>query len=38
MVRPCGENENDRIAKGVYVGECAGSRSVGRRGRDGLIP
>ena len=28
MVRPCGEN--DRIAKRVYVGECAGSRSVGR--------
>ena len=22
--------ENDRIAKRVYVGECAGSRSVGR--------
>ena len=22
--------ENDRIAKMVYVGECAGSRSVGR--------
>ena len=22
--------ENNRIAKGVYVGECAGSRSVGR--------
>ena len=22
--------ENDRIAKSVYVGECAGSRSVGR--------
>ena len=22
--------EMDRIAKGVYVGECAGSRSVGR--------
>ena len=21
--------ENDRIAKGVYVGECAGIRSVG---------
>ena len=30
MVRPCGEMENDRIAKRVYVGECAGSRSVGR--------
>ena len=28
MVRPCGEN--DRIAKRVYVGECAGSRSVSR--------
>ena len=28
MVRPCGEN--DRDAKRVYVGECAGSRSVGR--------
>ena len=25
--------ENDRIAKGVYVGECAGSRSVGRLGQ-----
>ena len=23
--------ENDRIAKRVYVGECAGSRSVGRQ-------
>ena len=22
--------ENDRIAKRVYIGECAGSRSVGR--------
>ena len=22
--------DNDRIAKGVYVGECAGSHSVGR--------
>ena len=22
--------ESDRIAKGVYVGKCAGSRSVGR--------
>ena len=22
--------ENDRTAKGVYIGECAGSRSVGR--------
>ena len=30
MVRPCGEMENDRIAKRVYVGECAGNRSVGR--------
>ena len=30
--------ENDRIAKRVYVGECAGSRSVDRRGRCGLIP
>ena len=28
MVRPCGEN--DRIAKRVYLGECAGTRSVGR--------
>ena len=27
MVRPCGEN--DRIAKRVYVGEFAGSCSVG---------
>ena len=30
--------ERDRIAKRVYVGECAGSRSVGRPRRDGLIP
>ena len=30
MVRLCGKNENERIAKKVYVGECAGSRSVGR--------
>ena len=29
--------ENDRIAKRVYVGECAGSRSVGGRGRGELI-
>ena len=29
--------ENDLFAKRVYVGESAGSRSVGR-GRDGLIP
>ena len=29
--------ENDRIAKRVYVGECAGSRLVGRLGRGGLI-
>ena len=26
VVLPCGEN--DEIAKRVYVGECAGSRSV----------
>ena len=25
--------ENDMIAKRVYVGECAGSRSVGRQAR-----
>ena len=30
MVRSCGKMENNRIAKRVYVGECAGSRSVGR--------
>ena len=30
MVRQCGENGNDRIAKSVYVGECAASCSVGR--------
>ena len=29
MVRPCVE-DSDRIAKRVYVGKCAGSRSVGR--------
>ena len=28
--------ENDRIAKKVYVGECAGSHSVDSRGRGGL--
>ena len=28
----------DRIAKRVYRGEYSGSRSVGRHGRDGLIP
>ena len=28
MVRPCGEDDNVQIAKIVYVGECAGSRSV----------
>ena len=32
MVQPCGENRKLllKIAKRVYVGECAGSRSVGR--------
>ena len=30
MVRPCGENIEDRIAMKVYVGECIGSRSMGR--------
>ena len=30
--------EHNRIAKGVYVGECAGSRSVGGGVKDGLIP
>ena len=30
MVQPCGEDEKDRIVKGVYVGECAGSCSVDR--------
>ena len=31
--------ENDRIGKRVYVGECAGSRSVDRedRYREGLL-
>ena len=29
--------EKDRIAKRVYVEECAGSRSVVVRGRDGLM-
>ena len=29
--------KKDRIAKRAYVGKCAGSRSVGRRGREGLI-
>ena len=29
--------ENDRIAKRVSVGECIGNRSVGGRGRGGLI-
>ena len=29
--------ERDRIAKRVYVGECAGNHLVGRHGRDGLI-
>ena len=28
--------ENDRIAKRVYVGECAGSRSVGRPQKRGM--
>ena len=30
MARPCGENGDNRIAKTVYVGDCGGSRSVGR--------
>ena len=30
MVRNMERMENDRIAKRAYVGECAGSRSVGR--------
>ena len=30
MVRPCGENGDGRIAKGVYGELCAGKRSVGR--------
>ena len=29
MVQPCGENRKDRMLR-VYVGECAGSHSVGR--------
>ena len=28
-----GHLERDRIAKSVYVGECAGSHSVGRPGK-----
>ena len=30
MIRHVERMENDRIAERVYVGECAGSRSVGR--------
>ena len=30
MIRHVERMVNDRIAKRVYVGECAGSRSVGR--------
>ena len=30
MVQPCKRMENDRYAKRVYIGECAGSCSVGR--------
>ena len=30
MAWPCGEDGSDRIAKKIYVGECADSRSVGR--------
>ena len=30
MVQPYKRRENDRIAKRVYVGECAGGCSVGR--------
>ena len=30
--------EKDRIAKKVYVGECAGCHSVGRRRKNGLLP
>ena len=30
--------DKDRIAKRVYVGDHDGSRSLGRRRRDGLIP
>ena len=30
--------ENDRIAKRVYLGECAGCRSLGRPRTNGLIP
>ena len=30
MVRSYGKTENNRIPKRVYVGECAGSRAVGR--------
>ena len=31
MVQKCGEMENDRIAKRVYIWECTGSRSVGQQ-------
>ena len=31
MVRPYGEDGDDRIAKRVYVGECVGSRSLGKQ-------
>ena len=30
--------ERDRVAKSVFVGECAVSHLVSKRGRDGLIP
>ena len=30
MVRPCGKNENDKIAKRVYAGNCVGRISEGR--------
>ena len=35
---PVERMERDRIAKSVYAGECAGNRSAGRHGRDGLTP
>ena len=30
MFWPCGKMESERIAKRIYIGECVGSRSVGR--------
>ena len=38
MVRHVERMENDMIAKRVYVGECAGSRSVVKLRKNGLMP